>query len=194
MHSSACTRPSSRPSAARWGVRVITHPWGSVQVLLPLADGDGMLLIMIAWEARSRDPTIPLRFFTSRTRATSNVVSLAVLAPFYGYVVLLTWYMQQVLGYSPLKTGLLWLPLGTGIGAGMGACTALMPRIGVKAVLATGPARQRRRIPRGRTTGCSARRGRPDRLPTANSPARMHWFLGAFAPRTRTICTYRAPV
>src|SRR5262249_43075362 len=46
--------------------------------------------------------------------------------------------MQQVLGYSPLKTGLLWLPLGVGIGAGMGMCTALMPRIGVKAVLSIG--------------------------------------------------------
>jgi MFS family permease len=46
--------------------------------------------------------------------------------------------MQQVLGYSPLKTGLVYLPLGVGIGAGMGLSTALMPRIGVKAMLAIG--------------------------------------------------------
>jgi MFS family permease len=46
--------------------------------------------------------------------------------------------MQQVLGYSPLKTGLLWLPLGAGFGIGMGLCTGLMPRTGVKAMLAVG--------------------------------------------------------
>ena len=66
------------------------------------------------------------------------MLSLALFAAFIGYVVLLTWYMQQVLGYSPLRTGLQWLPLGVGIGAGMGLATALMPRIGVKAVLAIG--------------------------------------------------------
>jgi len=43
-----------------------------------------------------------------------------------------------VLGYSPLRTGLLFLPLGIGIGAGIGLSTALMPRLGVKAMLAIG--------------------------------------------------------
>ena len=119
-------------------LQAASYPWGSWQVLLPLLGGAGLLLVMVGWESRSPDPIIPLRFFTNRTRVTSNVVSLAVFAPFYGYVVLLTWYMQQVLGYSPLRTGLLWLPLGVGIGAGMGVCTALMPRAGVKAVLVTG--------------------------------------------------------
>jgi len=119
-------------------LQAASHPWGSWQVLVPLLGGIALLLIMIGWEARSPDPIIPLRFFTNRTRVTSNVVSLTLFAPFYGYVVLLTWYMQQVLGYSPLKTGLLWLPLGVGIGAGMGVCTWLMPRIGVKAVLSVG--------------------------------------------------------
>jgi EmrB/QacA subfamily drug resistance transporter len=114
------------------------HPWGSWQVLLPLLGGVGLLAVMVAWEARTPDPLIPLRFFTNRTRVTSNVVSLLLLAPFIGYVVLLTWYMQQVLGYSPLRTGVLYLPLGVGIGVGIGIGTALMPRIGVKATLAVG--------------------------------------------------------
>jgi predicted MFS family arabinose efflux permease len=69
---------------------------------------------------------------------TSNVLSLALLAAFIGYVFLLTLYQQQVLGYSPLRTGLLFLPLGIGIGAGIGLSTALMPRLGVKATLAVG--------------------------------------------------------
>jgi MFS family permease len=89
-------------------------------------------------EARSPDPLIPVRFFTNRTRVTSNVLSLALLAAFIGYVFLLTLYQQQVLNYSPLRTGLLFLPLGVGIGAGIGLGTAAMPRVGVKPVLALG--------------------------------------------------------
>jgi hypothetical protein len=66
------------------------------------------------------------------------VLSLALLAAFIGYVFLLTLYMQQVLGYSPLRTGLAYLPLGVGIGAGIGIATGLMPRIGVKPTLTIG--------------------------------------------------------
>ena len=115
-----------------------SHPWGSWPVLLPLLGGAGLLAVMVAVEARAPEPLIPVRFFANRTRVTSNALSVALLAAFIGYVFLLTLYMQQVLGYSPLRTGLVYLPLGAGIGAGIGLCSALMPRLGVKAMLATG--------------------------------------------------------
>ena len=119
-------------------LQAASHPWGSWPVLLPLFGGVGLLLVMAVVEARSPAPLIPVRFFTNRTRVTSNVLSLALLAAFIGYVFLLTLYQQQVLVYSPLRTGLLFLPLGVGIGAGIGLGTAAMPRLGVKAVLAIG--------------------------------------------------------
>ena len=119
-------------------LQAASHPWGSWQVLVPLLGGVGLLMAMVAVEARAAEPLIPVRFFSNRTRVTSNVLSLALLAAFIGYVFLLTLYQQQVLGYSPLRTGLLFLPLGIGIGAGIGLSTALMPRLGVKAVLAIG--------------------------------------------------------
>ena len=119
-------------------LQAASHPWGSWPVLLPLLGGVGLLLAMVTVETRTPDPLIPLRFFTNRTRVTSNVASLLLFSAFMGYCVLLTWYMQQVLGFSPLKTGLLWLPLGIGIGVGLGVCTALMPRIGVKMMLFIG--------------------------------------------------------
>lgn len=112
--------------------------FGSVQVLLPLLGGVALLLVMAVIETRVPDPIIPIRFFTNRTRVTSNFVSLALFAAFIGYVFLLMLYMQQILGYSPLKTGVVSLPLGVGIGAGLGIATGLMPRIGVKAVLTIG--------------------------------------------------------
>jgi EmrB/QacA subfamily drug resistance transporter len=119
-------------------LQAAAHPWGSWQVLLPLLGGIGLLAIMVAWEARIPDPMIPIRFFTNRTRVTSNLVSLALFAAFIGYVFLLTLYTQQILGYSPLKAGVAFLPLGIAIGAGLGLATGLMPRIGVKAVLVIG--------------------------------------------------------
>jgi EmrB/QacA subfamily drug resistance transporter len=119
-------------------LQAASHPWVSVPVLLPLLGGAGLLVGTVVWEARASYPLIPLRFFRNRTRVTTNGVSVAYNAAFTGYVVLLTWYMQQVLGYSPLKTGLLWLPLGVGIGAGMGLCTGLMPKLGVRVMLAIG--------------------------------------------------------
>lgn len=119
-------------------LQAASHSWGSWQVLLPLAGGVGLLLAAAAWETRIPEPLIPLRFFTNRTRVISNVASLALFSAFIGYVVMLTWYMQQVLGYSPLKTGLLWLTLGVAIGVGIGLSTALMPRVGVKPMLVLG--------------------------------------------------------
>jgi EmrB/QacA subfamily drug resistance transporter len=119
-------------------LQAASHPWGSWQVLLPLSGGVALLAIMTVVETRSSDPMIPVRFFTNRTRVISNVLSLALFAAFIGYVFLMTLYMQQILGYSPLRAGLLYLPLGVGIGAGLGVATGLMPRIGVKAVLVIG--------------------------------------------------------
>jgi EmrB/QacA subfamily drug resistance transporter len=119
-------------------LQAATHPWGSRPVLLPLLGGVVLLAVMAVWEARTTDPLVPVRFFANRTRVTSNVVSLVLFAAFIGYVFLLTLYMQQVLGYSPLKAGVVCLPLGIGIGGGMVVATGLMPRIGVKAVLAVG--------------------------------------------------------
>jgi MFS family permease len=115
-----------------------SHSWGSWQVLLPLLGGVGLLAVMVAWEARYPEPLVPLRFFANRTRATVNFVTMFLTASFIAYFYMTTLYMQQVLGYSPLKTGLLYLPFGVGTGIGVGLCTTLMPRLGVKAMLTVG--------------------------------------------------------
>jgi EmrB/QacA subfamily drug resistance transporter len=111
--------------------------WGSWPVLSPLLGGVALLAVMVVLETRSPDPLIPLRFLANRTRVTSNVLSMVTWAVFIGYVVMLNTYMEQVLHYSPLRTGLLNLPFGV-ITAGIFLSTRLMPRIGVKTVLAAG--------------------------------------------------------
>ncbi|NUS16263.1 MAG: MFS transporter, partial [Streptomyces sp.] len=117
-------------------LKAAEQPWGSGRVLAPLLGGAALLAGTAWWESRAADPMLPVRFFTDRTRVTSNGVSVLSLAAFHTYAFLLTLYLQQVLGYSPLRTGLSYIPFTLAIGVGMGVSTALMPRIGVKATLA----------------------------------------------------------
>lgn len=93
---------------------------------------------MFVIEHRSETPLIPLRFFTNRTRLVANLVSLFFGAAFFSYVFLMTLYLQQVLGFTPLQAGLAAVPGGVIMIVGIGASANLMPRIGVKAVLAVG--------------------------------------------------------
>ncbi len=121
-------------------LQAASHAWISWQVLLPLLAGVGLLAAMVAIEARAEAPLIPLRFFTNRTRVVANVVTLFGTSAFFSYFFHLTLFEQQVLGYSPLKGGLSYLPFGLAIGAGIGigTGTALMPRLGVRPLLSVG--------------------------------------------------------
>ena len=112
------------------------HAWGSVSVLAPLLGGVTLLAATVAVEARSASPLIPLRFFNNRTRIAANLVNVFFAAAISSYFFLMTLFEQQVLHYSPLQGGLGYLPFGFGIGAGMGIGTALMPRLGVKRLVA----------------------------------------------------------
>ncbi|MEX1656933.1 MFS transporter [Streptomyces pseudovenezuelae] len=111
------------------------HAWGSGRVLLPLLAGISLLAFLAGWESRVADPMIPPRFFTNRTRVTTNVVSVAIFAAFFAYMFLFTLYVQQVHDYSPMKTGLAYLPLTLTALLGAGTSTLLMPRLGVKPVM-----------------------------------------------------------
>jgi predicted MFS family arabinose efflux permease len=119
-------------------LQAATHPWGSSQVLLPLLGGLALLALMVRIEAVSDAPLIPLDFFKNRTRVVTNFVTLFFSASFFSYFFLLTLFEQQILDYSPLKGGLSYLPFGITIGVGIGLGTGLMPRVGVKPLLAAG--------------------------------------------------------
>jgi EmrB/QacA subfamily drug resistance transporter len=119
-------------------LQAASHPWGSWPVLLPLLGGVALLGLMVLVESRSKEPLIPPVFFTNRTRVVTNFVTLFFSSAFFSYFFLLTLFEQQILGYSPLRGGLSYLPFGFSIGAGIGIGTALMPRLGVKALLGAG--------------------------------------------------------
>lgn len=114
------------------------HSWGSSRVLLPFLGGFALLALMVFVEARSDAPLIPLDFFRNRTRVVTNFVTIFFSSVFFSYFFLLTLFEQQILHWSPLKSGLSYLPFGLTIGAGIGLGTALMPRLGVKPLLTAG--------------------------------------------------------
>ena len=119
-------------------IEAATHPWGSSNVLIPLIGGLALLVLMFYIESVSEAPLIPLSFFRNRTRVVTNFTTLFFSSSFFTYFFLLTLFEQQVLGWSPLKGGLSYLPFGLSIGAGIGVGTVLMPKIGVKPLFATG--------------------------------------------------------
>ena len=112
------------------------HPWGSTDVLLPLIGGPVLLGVTLIFEARSAHPLIPLTFFANRTRMVTNFTTLFFSSGFFTYFFLLTLFEQQLLHYTPIRSGLLYLPAGLAIGLGTGVGTASMPKVGVRNQLA----------------------------------------------------------
>ena len=110
------------------------HSWGSPAVVWPLSIGVGALLAMVVVEMRTKDPLIPLTFFANRTRVSANLATAVMASGMFGMFFLLTLFLQQILHFSPLKTGLGYAPFGLGMVAGIVVSTSLLPRVGAKIV------------------------------------------------------------
>src|SRR5579864_4055422 len=105
--------------------------WTAARTLALLASGAALLAAFVVIEARAEAPLLPLRLFRLRTLAGSNAVGFLLGASFYGYIFIGTLFMQQVLGYSAMKTGLAWLTVGvTGV-AFAGPAQVLVTRASV---------------------------------------------------------------
>jgi predicted MFS family arabinose efflux permease len=89
-------------------------------------------------EARSTAPLLPLSFFRNRTVTAANVAGLLLGGLMFPMFVFLSLYMQQVLGYSPIRAGLAFLVIAAGIIASSGLAQHLVTRAGARLVLAAG--------------------------------------------------------
>jgi hypothetical protein len=114
--------------------------WAAARTLAMLAAAAVLLVAFVVIEARAAAPLLPLRLLRLKTLAGSNTAGFLLGASFYGYIFTGTLYMQQVLGYSPMKTGLAWLAVSlTGV-ALAGPAQALTARSSAKLVMAAGMA------------------------------------------------------
>jgi EmrB/QacA subfamily drug resistance transporter len=114
------------------------HGWGSVRTISLLAAAAMLVLAFIVIETRVEAPLLPLRIFRLPTVAGANAVGLLLGASFFGFIFVGTLYMQQVLGYSALQTGLAWLAASVTSVALAGLSQALVTRISAKLVMAVG--------------------------------------------------------
>jgi EmrB/QacA subfamily drug resistance transporter len=114
------------------------HGWGSAETIGLFAAAAAALGAFVAWEARTRDPLLPLSIFRLRTLVGANVANLLAGTVVFSMFLMLTLYMQRVLGYSPMRTGVAYLAVaGTAI-VWSTVAAKLVTRIGVKPVLVTG--------------------------------------------------------
>jgi EmrB/QacA subfamily drug resistance transporter len=112
--------------------------WGSGQTIGLLAAAIALLGVFTAIELRSHAPLVPFGIFRRRTLTGANVVGLMVGGSLFAMFFFITLYMQQVLGYSPIKAGLSYLPLSVAIIVSAGVASQLVTKIGFKPVLAVG--------------------------------------------------------
>src|SRR5690348_3097535 len=114
--------------------------WGSARTVTLLAVSAALLAAFLVIETRAEAPLLPLRIFRLRTLAGSNAVGFLLGASFFAFIFIGTLYMQQVLGYSALKTGAAWLATSlTGL-ALAGPAQMLVTKASAKLVMAAGMA------------------------------------------------------
>jgi EmrB/QacA subfamily drug resistance transporter len=119
-------------------VRTTTEGWGSPQTLASLALAALLLGAFLASEAKvARQPLVPLRIFESRLLAGANVLVLLMSAAMFAMWYFVSLYLQQVLGYSPIRAGLAFLPMTFTIAAGSLRAAVIVRRFGIRATLLT---------------------------------------------------------
>jgi EmrB/QacA subfamily drug resistance transporter len=112
--------------------------WGSARTILLLVASAVLMAGFLVWETHERQPLMPLGIFRIRTVAGANVVGFLLAAVVFSNFFVLTLYVQQVLGWSALRTGVTFLATAGTVVLVAGGAQALVTRIGPKRVLALG--------------------------------------------------------
>jgi EmrB/QacA subfamily drug resistance transporter len=112
--------------------------WTSGRTLAGFAIAIVLLGAFVLIERRHEDPLIPLRIFSNRSLAASDATMLVVAAALFGVFYFLTLYLQQVLGFSALKTGVAYLPLTLTLVAASALASRFVDRFTPKPVLVAG--------------------------------------------------------
>ena len=112
--------------------------WSSPSIVGSLAAGVALLIAFVAWELRTPQPMLPMRFFRNRGFSAANAASLAMSFGMFGSIFLLTQFFQTAQGYSPLEAGLRVLPWTAMPMVVAPIAGALSDRIGSRPILAVG--------------------------------------------------------
>jgi EmrB/QacA subfamily drug resistance transporter len=118
-----------------------THGWGEPLTIISLLAGAALLVTFVVVEQRVAHPLLPLRVVLDRDRGGSYLAIGISGAGMFGVFLFLTYYLQLTLGFSPIRTGLGFLPMSAMIMVtATTATTKLVPRFGPRPLVSTGMA------------------------------------------------------
>ncbi len=118
--------------------RVAPHDWSDSVTRATLVIAAAFLVTFVLLEARGRSPLMPLRIFSNRNRSGAYALSLAIGASLSGTLFVLTLFLQNVLGFSPLQAGFAFLPTALGVIVGAGLTSRVIGRVGPRVPMTTG--------------------------------------------------------
>lgn len=116
-----------------------THSWHASLTWGTLIAGVSLLGLFAFWIARAKNPLLPPRIILDRTRGAGYIAVFVAALCLFAMFFFLTYYLQRTLGYSPIKTGIAFLPNSACLAIAANVATiVLLPRVGPRVVVATG--------------------------------------------------------
>ncbi len=120
-------------------VRAASNGWGDATTVAAFGIGAVLLAVFVMLERRASEPITPLVLFSDRSRNASYVARLFLVAGMFGMFFFLTQFLQNVLGYEPIKAGLAFLPFSLALFAtSQLSARTLVERFGIKPVMVGG--------------------------------------------------------
>jgi len=119
-------------------IRAASSGWGDWLTIASFAAAGALLTAFLITETRSPHPVTPLRLFADRGRSASYAVRLLLVAGMFGMFFFLTQFLQQELGFSPLRAGVAFLPMTVALFAVSRLAPRLVARFGTKPLIVAG--------------------------------------------------------
>jgi EmrB/QacA subfamily drug resistance transporter len=115
----------------------VSH-WGDTKVVASLAAAAVLLVAFVLIEIRSEHALLPMRVLKSRDRSGAYGIILLIGTALFGMFFFLTYFIQNVWGYDPIKTGVAYLPMVVGMIVASGIASQLVQRIGARPLMVAG--------------------------------------------------------
>lgn len=119
-------------------IRASGEGWRDSLTIVAFVAAGVLLAAFAAVESRAREPITPLRMFADHNRSGTYVIMLSLAAAVLGMFFFIVLFVQNVLGYSPIRSGLAFLPVTLAIGLGAGLAQRMLPDLGPMLVFGFG--------------------------------------------------------
>jgi MFS family permease len=119
-------------------IRVPDNGWSASQTIAGLSGAVVLFVVFVFNELRHGNPLVPMTIFRIPGLAAADMTQVIAMAGFYSMFFLVTLYMQNVLHFSPLRTGISYLPVTVGVAVSAGICSKLFEKTGTRPLIAGG--------------------------------------------------------